>query len=56
VFQLYKEILRHPELGYRADGIYTYNSKSKSTLVPHLGKFIDMDESALKKYDRIFFF
>jgi putative colanic acid biosynthesis UDP-glucose lipid carrier transferase len=55
VFQLYKEILRHPELGYRADGIYTYNSKSKSTLVPHLGKFIDMDESALKKYDRIFF-
>ena len=29
VSQLYDEILKFPELGYRADGVYTYNSKSK---------------------------
>jgi len=55
VFQLYDEILKFPELGYRADGVYTYNSKSKLSSVPHLGKFADLDESVIKKYDRIFF-
>ena len=55
VYQLYNEILKFPELGYRADGIYTYNSKSKLNSVPHLGKFSDLDEIVIKKYDRIFF-
>ena len=55
VSQLYDEILKFPELGYRADGVYTYNSKSKLNSVPHLGKFIDIDENEIKKYDRIFF-
>ncbi len=55
VSQLYNEILKFPELGYRADGIWTYNSKSKLNSVPHLGKFIDIDENEIKKYDRIFF-
>ena len=55
VSQLYHEILKFPELGYRADGVYTYYSKSKLNSVPHLGKFIDLDESVIKKYDRIFF-
>ena len=55
VSQLYDEILKYPELGYRADGVYTYNSKSKLNSVPYLGKFADLDEIAIKKYDRIFF-
>jgi putative colanic acid biosynthesis UDP-glucose lipid carrier transferase len=55
VSQLYDEILKFPELGYRADGVYTYNSKSKLNSVPYLGKFADMDENQIKKYDRIFF-
>ena len=55
VSQLYDEILKFPELGYRADGVYTYNSKSKLNSVPYLGKFNDLDEIAIKKYDRIFF-
>ena len=55
VSQLYDEILKFPELGYRTDGVYTYNSKSKLNSVPHLGKFTDLDESSIKKYDRIFF-
>jgi putative colanic acid biosynthesis UDP-glucose lipid carrier transferase len=55
VSQLFDEILKFPELGYRADGVYTYNSKSKLNSVPYLGKFADMDENQIKKYDRIFF-
>ena len=55
VSQLYDEILKFPELGYRTDGIYTYNSKSKLDSVPHLGKFTDLDESVIKEHDRIFF-
>jgi len=55
VSQLYDEILKFPELGYRADGVYTYNSKSKLNSAPHLGKFANLDESVIKKYDRIFF-
>ncbi len=55
VSQLYDEILKFPELGYRANGVYTYNSKTKLNSVPHLGKFTDLDEIAIKKYDRIFF-
>tara|TARA_B100001063_G_scaffold18456_1_gene14210 strand:+ start:91 stop:1176 length:1086 start_codon:yes stop_codon:yes gene_type:complete len=55
VSQLYHEILKFPELGYRADGVYTYNSKNKLNSVPHLGKFTDLDEIMIQKYDRIFF-
>jgi putative colanic acid biosynthesis UDP-glucose lipid carrier transferase len=55
VSQLYDEILKFPELGYRANGVYTYNSKIKLNSVPHLGKFTDLDESFIKKHDRIFF-
>jgi putative colanic acid biosynthesis UDP-glucose lipid carrier transferase len=52
---LFKEIVKHPELGYRSDGIYTYNSNKKSKSVPFLGKFTDLDESYIKKFDRIYF-
>ena len=52
---LYNEILKHPELGYRCDGIYSFNSKNKSISVPYLGKFSDLEESFLVRFDRIFF-
>jgi len=52
---LYNEIIKHPELGYRSDGIYTYNSNKKSKHIPFLGKFTDLDESHIKKFDRIYF-
>jgi FlaA1/EpsC-like NDP-sugar epimerase len=55
VSQLYDEILKFPELGYRADGVYTYNSKSKLNSVPHLGKFADLDEIAIKNMTEYFF-
>ena len=52
---LFKEIVKHPELGYRSDGIYTFNSNKKSKSIPFLGKFVDLDESYIKQFDRIFF-
>ena len=52
---LYKEIIKYPELGFRADGIYSYNSNLKSKSIPFLGKFSDLDESYIKKFDRIYF-
>ena len=52
---LYNEIIKHPELGYRTDGIFTYNSIKKSKHVPFLGKFIDLEESYIKTFDRIYF-
>ena len=52
---LFKEIVKHPELGYRSDGIYTFNSNKKSKSIPFLGKFVDLDESYIKKFDRIYF-
>ena len=42
-------------LGYRTDGIYTYNSNQKSNSIPFLGKFTDLDESFIKSFDRIYF-
>ena len=42
-------------LGYRSDGIYTYNSNQKSNSIPFLGKFADLDESFIKSFDRIYF-
>ena len=52
---LYNEIIKHPELGYRSDGIFTYNSIKKSKHVPFLGKFVDLEESYIKMFDRIYF-
>ena len=52
---LYNEILKHPELGYRCDGVYTFNSKNRSLSVPSLGKFTDLKESSIAQYDRIYF-
>jgi len=52
---LYNEILKHPELGYRCEGIYSFNSKNKTNSIPYLGKFSDLDESFLERFDRIFF-
>ena len=51
----YNEIIKHPELGYRSDGIYTYNSNKKSKSIPFLGKFTDLEESYIKTFDRIYF-
>lgn len=55
VENLYNEILEHPELGYRCDGVYSFDSKNKSISAPYLGKFIELDESDLYCFDRIFF-
>jgi len=52
---LYNEIIKHPELGYRSDGIFTYNSIKKSKHAPFLGKFVDLEESYIKMFDRIYF-
>jgi len=52
---LYNEITKHPELGYRSDGIFTYNSIKKSKHAPFLGKFVDLEESYIKMFDRIYF-
>ena len=52
---LYNEILNHPELGYRCDGVYTFNSKNKSISAPFLGKFSDLEESYIANFDIIFF-
>jgi len=52
---LYNEIIKHPELGYRSDGIFTYNSNEKSNSAPSLGKFTHLEESYIKTFDRIYF-
>ena len=52
---LYNEIIKHPELGYRCDGICTYNTKNKRSSIPFLGKFTDFEESFISQYDRIYF-
>jgi putative colanic acid biosynthesis UDP-glucose lipid carrier transferase len=52
---LYNEIIKHPELGYRSDGIFTFNSNKKSNSAPSLGKFTDLEESYIKTFDRIYF-
>ena len=54
--QLYNEILKHPELGYRCAGIYTYKKTKKSIVsVPYLGTFDKLDSELISNYDRIFF-
>jgi len=53
--ELYNEILKHPELGYRSEGVFSYNKKNKPNAVPYLGSFKELSEIDLSKYDRIFF-
>ncbi|MDC0007727.1 exopolysaccharide biosynthesis polyprenyl glycosylphosphotransferase [Flavobacteriaceae bacterium] len=52
---LYNEIIKHPELGYRCDGICTYNTKNKPSSIPFLGKFTDFEKSFISQYHRIYF-
>jgi putative colanic acid biosynthesis UDP-glucose lipid carrier transferase len=54
--ELYNEILDHPELGYRCNGVYSYSKKTKlQDNIPHLGYFTDLTNEEIKEYDRIFF-
>ncbi|MDC0080493.1 exopolysaccharide biosynthesis polyprenyl glycosylphosphotransferase [Flavobacteriaceae bacterium] len=54
--QLYNEILKHPELGYRCSGVYTYKKTKKNIIsVPYLGTFDKLDSEIISNYDRIFF-
>jgi putative colanic acid biosynthesis UDP-glucose lipid carrier transferase len=52
---LYNEILKYPELGYRSEGVFSYNNKNKPNSVPYLGSFKELSEKDLSKYDKIFF-
>ena len=54
---LFNEILKHPQLGFRAKGIYGYKKKfSKEKLdIPFLGKLIDFSDDVFKRHDVIFF-
>ena len=54
---LYNEILKYPELGYKAKGIYGFKKKfSKEKLnIPFLGKVIELSDDIFKNYDMIFF-
>ncbi len=53
--ELYNEILKYPELGFRSEGVFSYNNKNRPNSVPYLGSFNDISEIDLIKYDRIFF-
>jgi putative colanic acid biosynthesis UDP-glucose lipid carrier transferase len=53
--ELYNEILKHPELGYRTEGVFSYSNKNKPNSVPYLGSFKELTEVELIKYDKIFF-
>jgi putative colanic acid biosynthesis UDP-glucose lipid carrier transferase len=54
--ELYNEIIDHPELGYRCEGVYSYSKKTKIIKnVPHLGYFTNLSNEEIMKYDRIFF-
>ena len=53
--ELYNEILKYPELGYRSEGVFSYNNKNKPNSVPYLGSFKELTEVELIKYDKIFF-
>ena len=52
---LYNEILKFPELGFRANGIYSYNKKNKPNSVAYLGSFKDLSDDQISQFDRIFF-
>ena len=53
--ELYNEILKYPELGFRSEGVFTYNKKNKSNLIPYIGIFKELSDLELMKYDKIFF-
>ena len=54
--ELYNEIIEHPELGYRCEGVYSYSQKTKLIKnVPHLGYFTSLSNEKIMEYDRIFF-
>jgi len=53
--ELYNEIIKYPELGYRSDGVFSYDKKNKLNSVPYLGNFKNLSQQELLKYDRIFF-
>lgn len=53
---LYYEILKYPELGYRCDGIYSFGKETKKNrTTPHLGSFCELDIEYIRKFDKIFF-
>jgi putative colanic acid biosynthesis UDP-glucose lipid carrier transferase len=54
---LYNEILKHPQLGYRVKGIFGFKKKfSKEKIdVPFLGKLIDFNDDIYNDFDTIFF-
>ena len=54
---LYNEILKYPELGYRAPGIFGFKKRpaKKSLNFPFLGKLMNLSEDIYKSYDIIFF-
>ena len=54
---LYNEILKYPELGYRAYGIFGFKKRpaKKSLNFPFLGKLMNLSEDIYKRYDVIFF-
>ena len=54
--ELYKEILKYPELGYRCEGVYSFKKTTrKIKTIPHLGYFDQLDMKFIAKFDRIFF-
>ena len=54
---LFNEILKHPELGYRANGIYSFdkNLNKKNTNIPFLGKLKKLSDDIFKQNNTIFF-
>ena len=54
---LYNEILKYPELGYRTQGIFGFKKRpaKKSLNFPFLGKLMNLPEDIYKRYDVIFF-
>ena len=53
---LYNEILKYPEFGYRASGIFGFkNIHQKNIDFPYLGKLKDMSNDIYKDFDVMFF-
>ena len=54
---LFNEILKYPELGYRAKGIYSFDKilNKKKLDIPFLGKLKKLSNDVLKQNDIIFF-
>lgn len=54
---LFNEMLKYPELGYRANGIYSFdkNLNKKNTNTPFLGKLKKLSDDIFKQNNTIFF-